>query len=72
MAKYRVLERSFIANRLLEPGAVVEHDFSDGGTHGPNLEPIGDVIVKKGRKAKDAPPATDPADDSQTGADDLT
>lgn len=76
MAKYRVLERSFIGNRLHEPGAVVEHNFyphndpaQPHGTHGPNLEPIVDGVTKKGRKAKDAPPADDTDAD---GTEDLT
>lgn len=36
MAKYRVLQKSFINNSIVEEGAVVEYD----GEAGPNLEPI--------------------------------
>jgi hypothetical protein len=51
MAKFRVLEKSFINNRIVEPGDVVEYD----GKHGKNLEPI-----KKGRgEAAEAAPAAE-------------
>ena len=50
MAQYKVLERSFIDNRIYEEGAIVEYD----GDAGPNLEVVG---KSKGSKnaAEDAP-----------------
>lgn len=36
MAQYKVLERSFIGNMLVDEGAIVEYD----GEPGPNLEPV--------------------------------
>lgn len=36
MPKYKVLERSFIGNTIVEPGAIVEYEF----TAGSNLELI--------------------------------
>jgi hypothetical protein len=46
MAKYRVKEKSFINNVLVEEGAIVEYD----GEPSDNLEP-----VSKRAKAADAP-----------------
>ena len=43
MAKYKVLERSFINHAIREPGDVVEYD----GMPGPNLE-----LVKEGAPGK--------------------
>lgn len=52
MAKYRVLEKSFINNALYEEGAIVDYDGEVAG----NLEPI-----DKNSKTKDKAPA--PAED---------
>lgn len=46
MAQYKVLEKSFIGNRLVEAGEVIEFD----GEAGPNLEP---VKPAKGKKVED-------------------
>lgn len=40
LAKYRVLEKSFINNAIVEEGAIVDLDFPKGTKHGPNLEPV--------------------------------
>ena len=48
MAKYRVLEQSFINNSLVEVGAIVEYDGEVAG----NLELIEEP---KSKKAKAAP-----------------
>lgn len=40
MAKYKVLERSFIGNRIVEVGEVVEYDREPGE----NLEPVSDEV----------------------------
>lgn len=48
MAKYRVKEKSFIGNIVVEAGAIIEHD----GAPGDNLEPVPDKpAAKKGQKA---------------------
>jgi hypothetical protein len=46
MPQYRVLQRSFINNAILEEGAVIEFD----GEPGPNLEPIKVDKAAKGAK----------------------
>lgn len=52
MAKYKVLEPSFINNRIHAVGEVVDIEFTDGGVAGSNLEAIEpETKVKKGRKA---------------------
>lgn len=40
--KYRVLELSYIDDKLLEPGAIVDipEDVLAPGKHGTNLEPV--------------------------------
>jgi hypothetical protein len=49
LPKYRVTERSFINNSLVEEGATVEYD----GVPGPNLEPINnEAIAAKEEAAK--------------------
>lgn len=48
MAKYRVLQTSFIDNALVHEGAVVEYD----GEAGPNLELIAEEKSAKGGKGK--------------------
>lgn len=60
MAKYRILERSFVNHRIHEVGEVVEHEFSDGGTHGPNFEPVDATAqpAKPARAKRTTPPAT--------------
>ncbi len=52
--KYTVLERSFINNRIVEEGDVIDFD----GEPGPNLEPVGTketLTLPKGRKPGDEP-----------------
>lgn len=48
MAQYRVVEQSFIDNKLCAEGSIVEYDPGKDGEVGPNLE-----LVKKGKT--DAP-----------------
>jgi hypothetical protein len=58
MARFRVVEKSFIGNRIVDAGAVVEVEFKDGGAPGPNLEAL-DAPAKKSKKgAAAADPAT--------------
>lgn len=45
MAQYKVLEKSFIGNRMVEAGEVIDYD----GEAGANLEP---VKAAKGKKAE--------------------
>lgn len=47
MARYRVLERSFIDNRLVEPGEEVEYE----GLPGHNLEPLDKAAKAAAAKA---------------------
>lgn len=65
MAKYEVVERSFIGNRVVEPGSIVEVEFTNGGVAGPNLKAV--VTKKLKTPAAPAAPATDDGN-----ADDLT
>lgn len=66
MAKYEVVERSFIGNRIVEPGAIVEVEFKDGGVPGPNLKAI---TTKKFKPAPAAP--TQESGDGEKSGDDL-
>lgn len=50
--QYRVLQKSFIGNRIVEEGEVIEYD----GEPSSNLE-----LVKKGKKAAADAPADDQA-----------
>jgi hypothetical protein len=50
MAQVRVLQKSYINNRIVEEGEIIEYDGELSG----NLEP-----VKKGKKDAE-PPASDP------------
>ena len=50
MAKYRVLEKSFIGNALVEEGAVVEYD----GVPSSNLEPMDKQAEAAAEKSADA------------------
>jgi hypothetical protein len=64
MAHYRVIERSYIGNRIVEPGEIVEVEFGEGGAPGPNLEAVDDapgpkVRVKAKTKAGDSPDGGD-------------
>jgi len=64
MAKFKVLEKSFIGGRIVEAGAVVEVEFTDDGRPGSNLAAIeeADAAPKaKKKKAADSPDA--PVDD---------
>ncbi len=58
MPQYRVLQKSFIGNRIVEEGEVIEYD----GDVSDNLE-----LVKKGKKAAEAP-AADTSGTDQAGA----
>lgn len=52
MAKFKVLEPSFINNRIHAVGEIVDIEFTDGGVAGQNLEALEpDVKAKKGKKA---------------------
>lgn len=52
MAKYKVLEPSFINNRIHVVGEIVDVEFTDGGVAGQNLEAVEpDVKAKKSKKA---------------------
>lgn len=57
MAQYKVLERSWINNRLVEPGEVIEY----AGRAGSNLEPLD----KKSKKTE-ATSASSSPDDSDS------
>lgn len=57
MAKYRVLEKSFINNTIVEEGAIVEYE----GKAGKNLELVEDEPAPK-RKASKA--AEEPSEDT--------
>lgn len=46
MAKARVLQKSFLNNRLVEPGEIIDYD----GPYGDNVEPVG-----KGKKSAPEP-----------------
>lgn len=39
MAKYTVVERSFVDNHLREPGEVIEYELPEGSVVGSNLKP---------------------------------
>lgn len=66
MAQYVVQERSFINGRIHEAGELVEHSFTDGGTHGANLKPAHEAEADRVAanaaapilKVKIIPPAT--------------
>jgi hypothetical protein len=62
MAKYRLLEKAFIENRIWEPGEII--DVPDNVTPGPYMEPV-DAAAKK--RAKDVGlvlgPIPDPVDE---------
>lgn len=51
MAKFKVLALSYIGNSLVQPGAVVELDFSNGGQPGENLEPLDKPVPPAARDA---------------------
>jgi hypothetical protein len=65
MAKYKVLEPSFIGNRIVAAGEIVDVEFTDGGVAGPNLEAVDapKKPTKKSAKAADAPAGDADADD---------
>jgi hypothetical protein len=58
MAQVRVLQKSYIGNRIVEEGEIIEYD----GELSENLEP-----VKKGKKAAESP-AADASGADQGGA----
>lgn len=47
MARYRVLEQSFVNNTLHEEGDEIDYDLPKGTTVGANLEPLDDEKPKK-------------------------
>ena len=49
MAKYRVLERSFIGLAIVEPGEVVEYDGEVGDNLAPVSEPAEHPAPRRGR-----------------------
>ena len=52
MARYRVLQKSFIDNRIVEEGEIIDYDPPEGGV-AENLEPI------RGKRGQaDADPGT--------------
>lgn len=51
MARYRVLEKSFVNNTLHEEGAEIEYD----GKAGPNLEPLDKPKRSKAKDDAEAP-----------------
>lgn len=53
MARYRVLERSFINNHIVEEGAVIDYDPGDG-------EVAGNLELVRGKRGSTPP---DPADE---------
>lgn len=58
MAKYRVLEKSFINNTIVEAGEIVEYEGRASG----NLELIEEAPAKPKGKAKAAPVEDDGQD----------
>lgn len=56
MPRYRVLETSYIGERIVEAGAEVEYD----GRPGKNLEPIDKAAEKAKREAEATKPAAEP------------
>lgn len=65
MAKYKVIETSYINGSIVKPGAIVDVEFKDGGAAGPNLEL---VTAKKGKAAKAETPS-ETTDESGEGTD---
>lgn len=62
MAQFRVIETSFINNKLVQPGDIVEYE----GRAGKNLEPI------KSGKGKKAEAETKPEGEDETKTEDET
>lgn len=58
MAQYKVLEKSFIGNRLVDAGEVVEFD----GEAGPNLEAVKPAKGKKAEAPADTAEVIEPAE----------
>lgn len=52
MAKYKVLDRSFVDNHLREPGEVIEYELPEGTTTGDNLELVVDEAPAPAEPAK--------------------
>lgn len=51
MAKFKVLEPSFINNRIHAVGEIVDIEFTDGGVAGQNLEAVEpEAKAKKSKK----------------------
>ena len=66
MPRYRVLERSFINNASVEPGAIVEYE----GEVSDNLEPIKEPKASRGKPAKGEEHAVaETVDDDPAGED---
>lgn len=66
MAKYKVIETSYINGSIVKPGAIVDVEFKDGGAAGPNLEL---VVAKKGKAAKLAETPSETTDESGESTD---
>ena len=54
MAKFRVIELSFIDGQLRQPGDVVDIEFEKGAVAGANLEPVKATKPAKGGDAEGA------------------
>jgi hypothetical protein len=63
VAKYRVLEKSYIGSSIRNVGEIVDIEFTDGGVAGPNLE-----LLDAPKKAKKPTKAVE-TDDSGDGSD---
>jgi len=60
MAKYRVLQKSFVGNRIVEEGAIVDYE----GEVSDNLEPVEAAQSEKGdAKTKGKSKTAEPDDD---------
>jgi hypothetical protein len=55
MARYRVLEKSYIGDRLVEEGEIIEYELPAGSMAGSNLEPIDGA--PKSSPRRNPPPA---------------
>jgi hypothetical protein len=55
MAQYRVVETSFIDNKLCAEGTIVEYDPGKDGKVGDNLEPVKKAKADKAEVSDDKP-----------------
>jgi hypothetical protein len=66
VAKFRVLEKSFINGVLCEPGDIVEHS----GEYAENLEPS-EPITKRSKPSEPITKRSKPSEPEQTSEDDI-